>query len=142
MNILILAILLISISFAVLIFQQLIFGLKKEHYEKDLKIIHNELCCYHSGRMISYSLPFIRHTFYDNFVVINGKGENERIEYKYIVKAQISPIPLFSFGLLKCNIEYDYLDIANKERRSVILSTRYPEKISEILKNKAVATNI
>lgn len=132
----VLIILLIAISLHYILLRR-----RRAQYEKGLKERHNETCCFYFNWPLLYSAPIIRHTFYEEFIVINGRGENERIEYKNIVKATIAPIHKFSWYFLKYSIEYDYLNLETKERRSVILSTRYPEKIMDILNSENVDIN-
>ncbi len=111
---------------------------KKADYEITLDAIHSEYSCYKLGWGKWYSIPIIRHTFYEDFVVINGKGENEKIKFKEIIKVTTNPIYRFSSYFLKYSIEYDYFSFKYKERRSVTLSTRCQKKVVEILKQNKV----
>lgn len=116
-----------------------IFQAKKNaDYEVNLETIHSEYSCYKLDRGEWYSLPIIRHTFYDDFVVVNGKGENEKIKFKEIIKVTIDPVHKGYSYFFKYSIEYDYFSFKYKERRSVILSTRCQKKVIEIFKNNKV----
>lgn len=120
------------------LFSYYLAGNRKASYEKGLRSIFHEWSCYKLGWIDYYSLPIIRHTLYEDFIVISGKGERERVFYKHIVKAVEKTLFRWPGYLLNYSITYEYLDIKEKERRSVTISTRYPEELSMILAAKGV----
>lgn len=111
----------------------------KQKYESKLDPIYNECCSYYISWPLCYSFPIIRHSFYEEFVVINGKGENEKIPYKDIITVTISYLHAIVPGFFRFKIEYDYLSIENKERRSVSLTARNPKAIAKVLIGKQVS---
>jgi len=97
---------------------------KRSTDEKGLTPLFEEQCGGRFGLM-NFTIPFVRHSFYKDFILISYAYKKVKLPYDKIKLIKIKR-NLWSLG-----VTYEYM--LNGVTETLIIWTRHPEKVRDIL---------
>ena len=102
---------------------------KRSSEEKGLKPLFEEQCGGRFG-LANFSIPFVRHSLYEDFILVSYAYKKVKIPYNKLEFVKIKR-HLFSLG-----VTYEYL--ANGVTESLIIWTRFPGEVRGVLGGKGL----